>query len=127
MVLLTVFMFLIILIFIYPFQVIKYNTPYKILTPIVKAGGQIEYQRNSDKFINLEGNLSCSFQDDLIYTLPSETSNLSVGLHTEKEIIDVPINLPPATYTYRCVVTYKLLGLRDLRYEFYTDSFQVIK
>jgi hypothetical protein len=116
-----------IIILVYPFKVIEFNTPYKILTPVVHQGGQMQYLRDSEKFIQVEGSINCHFEDGLIYTVSSFESNNKVGKLGDIIAIDIPSELPVATYIYKCTVTYRLFGIRELRYEFQTDNFEVIK
>lgn len=111
----------------YPFTIIKFNLPYKVLTPTVKQGQNLEYQRSSYKYIDLPATMNCWYQDDLQYYIPATDSNSKIGSHDELVIQTVPDQLPPGKYKYDCNVTYVLYGIRVLRYEFYTDFFTVVK
>ena len=127
LVFLTIIIGVILVIEIYPFKVVEFHSPYQVLTPVVKAGQNLRYQRNSEKFIRGEANMSCSFTNEIIYSLPLKVSNNLVGNYNGPVEVTVPENLPPSTYVYGCVLTYKLFGIRELRYEFFTTPFQVIK
>jgi hypothetical protein len=114
-------------IMVYPFKVVEFHSPYTVITKVVKAGQNLRYTRKAEKFMDGEASMGCSFQNEIVYSLPFKMVNNQTGNYTGSVEILVPENLPPSTYTYRCVLTYKLFGIREMRYEFNTDNFQVIK
>ena len=127
MILVLIFAIGCVIVLIYPFKVIEFNDPYKVLTPVVQAGNLMQYRRDSVKYMQLTGDLSCHFEDGLIYAIPSVESNNPVGPLSGVVSIQIPKELPPGTYIYKCTVTYKLAGIRELRYEFQTEAFEVTK
>jgi len=106
--------------------VVKFNNPYTVLTPIVKVGENLKYQQDSVKFFEVLATLNCSFEDGIVYSLPSRVSNLATGIHNSIVEVTIPKTLPPGDYVYKCVVTYEILKIRQVRYEFYTNMFSVV-
>ena len=127
--LIVVLLFLIsyIVVLLYPFKVAEFHSPLKVLTPIVQKGGSLLYQQDSEKFMQIEGNMNCYYVDGLTLPVGSKPSNRAVGINKEVISIVIPESLPPATYFYKCTLTYEVLGIKEVRYEFYTDNFTVTK
>jgi len=111
---------------VYPFEVVRYNSPFKVLTPVVKAGDDMLYERSGEKFIDATARLACSFEDDIIYFIPDRVDNLPVGDIDGVRQITIPANLPPSTYVFKCTVTFKIHDFREVVHYFYTEEFEVI-
>jgi hypothetical protein len=110
-----------------PIETVEFNSPYRVETPIIKQGENMRYVRDLEKFISAEGTMSCVFQDGLTYALPTKNANLAIGTYKDKVEIQIPMNLPPSTYIYKCSVTYRLLGIKEIRREFETEPFRVVR
>jgi len=116
-----------IVILVYPFKVVEYRGPYKVETPIVKAGENLRYKRNFTKLISAQGLLHCTLQNGIIYALPDKQSNWPVGEYHDSIEITIPQTIPPSKYQYHCTVTFVLFGFRNVRHEFITEEFLVVK
>lgn len=112
---------------IYPFKVIDINRPFKVLTPVVKQGGLLQYQVSATKLMPLTGTKKCSLEDGIIYFLPNIDSKLALGDHSEIVGIPIPNSLPEGNYRYHCVVDYEIIFFRKVTTEFYTEPFKVIE
>lgn len=118
----------------YPFEIIRFtnkdengNGLYKILTPEVGRGDAIRYVSDFEKLMPIAGEMSCYFEDGIVYQLNERTNNNSVGNHDEIRQVDVPLSLQPEVYRYGCTVRYKLTMGRAIEYKFYTEPFTIIE
>jgi len=116
-----------IVILVYPFKVVEYRGPYKVETPIVKAGENLRYKRNFQKLMPIAGYLHCTLEDGIIYALPDKISNWPVGEYHDSIEITIPQSIPPSIYKYHCTVTFTLFGFREVVHEFYTEEFRVVR
>ena len=118
----------------YPFEIIKFsrtdaegNGIFKMNTPIVKAGGTIEYICSYTQLIDMNGEISCYFEDEILYQVVGRSNSLAIGKHCEGRAVEIPIGLKPDTYRFGCNIDYTLPTGRVLRYTFYTEPFTVIE
>lgn len=118
----------------YPFEIIKFNNTdnegngiFKVLTPEVRKGEILLYVSEFEKLMNIPGEISCYFEDGIVYQLTDRVNNNKVGRHDEVRAIDVPLSLPPETYRYGCKVNYKLTMGRTITYTFFTDYFKIVE
>lgn len=118
----------------YPFQIIEFKQTnpdgtgyYEVITKKVKAGGMFEYQSKFTKLMDLNGTVSCFFLDGIIYKEPSFITNNPMGYNDTIRAKQVPSTLPPGIYRYSCEIFYDMTMHRTIRYQFYTDYFEVIE
>ena len=111
----------------YPFKVIEIKAEFKVLTPVVKQGELLEYQVNAEKFMPITGTKKCSFEDGIVFFLPTVESKLDVGVHNETVGVPIPETLPLGSYKYHCKVDYQITPFRTVNAEFYTETFEVTK
>ena len=111
----------------YPFKVAEFQNPLKVENKVVKAGDFLVYNRSSNKYIEATATVSCEFDDDLIYRLPTRVSNIPIGDYDDKVQVQIPEDLPPSDYTYKCLIDYKLFGIRDVAIDMFTEQFTVTK
>lgn len=114
-------------IYLYPFDIAEIHSPYKVLTPIVKAGENLKYQANSEKKLNFPADVACYFEDGVVYKLPERYSDNRVGVNTSILEITVPSTLQPSKYRLHCEINYKIGNIRTIQYEYFTEYFQVVK
>lgn len=113
----------------FPFTVIKPNRqPYKILTPVVKQGGELTYQIDSCKYIAVRSNVYRSFiqvPSNIEFPGIDEPNNIAVGCRKTNQTTLIPIYLPKGTYYLNLSVLYYLNFLRTINYNFTTEKFRV--
>jgi hypothetical protein len=116
----------------YPFQVLKFaNTNldgtgyYEVLTKSVARGELLQYKSEFTKLIDLNGEVSCFFVDGVIFKEPTFRTSNPLGINNTVRAKLIPESLPTGTYRYSCEVFYELPMHRIIRYQFYTDIFQV--
>ena len=122
------FLVVITIIGIYPFRVAEFENPLEVknVDRTVKAGELLLFNRNSQKFINLPATVSCAFEDDIIYNIPTRISNLPVGDYDSTTSVVVPANLPPSDYQYTCTMVYTIFGFKEVTVYMYTEFFTVL-
>lgn len=111
----------------YPVEVVRYDVPFKVLTPVVKQGGELQYVRQGEKYLDETARLACSFEDDIIYFIPDRVDRIPTGSIDGVRQITIPDNLPPATYVFKCTVTFKIHDFREVVHQFYTEKFEVVE
>lgn len=118
----------------YPFQVLRFEQLnadgtgyYDVITKQVRAGGLLQYEARFEKLMDLNSTVSCFFLDGIIYKEPSFITDNPMGLNNTIRAKQVPSTLPPGIYRYSCEIFYDLTMHRTLRYQFYTDYFEVVE
>jgi len=127
----TIWVLLIIatIICVYPFKIAEFENPLEVVNTdkTVKAGDLLLFNRDSEKFMDISGTVSCSFEDDIIFNIPSRISNLPIGNYDSTTSVVVPKNLPPSEYQYKCTIVYKIFGFREVTVYMNTEYFKVIE
>lgn len=116
-----------IFIYLYPFDVLEVHSPYKVLTPTVRAGDNLQYQVDSVKKLDFPSDMACYFEDGVIYKLPQMYSNDKMGHNNFVIEMVVPATLQPSEYRLHCEINYHITTIKTVHYEYYTEYFQVIK
>jgi len=111
----------------YPYKVNNFQQPFKVLTPVVKQGGLLQYQVHYCKSMNLGANVTSSFANGIIYVMPTNQSKKPVGCHTIVISVVVPSELPPSTYHIMNVYSYQVNPIRTIDYVVITGNFKVVK
>lgn len=111
----------------YPYEV-RTDTvlPYKVLTPVVEAGGVLEYQRHTTKLMDIQGTSSCVIADGIEYQLPTRQTTGKPRVDRSIQALTIPTQIQPGTYRYECRVTYRVNPFREITYDTYTEQFKVV-
>lgn len=112
----------------WPVQVIKPNTiPYKVLTPIVKVGGDLVYQVDACKFIDSKATVYRSFVDGQRYPALISFNNIRKGCGITNVKIPVPNFVIPGKYHLELDIEYRINALKSVTYHFRTEEFYIIE
>ena len=112
--------------FFWPITVITANVqPYRVLTPVVYAGGNITYQVNACKVLGIPAAVVRTFEDDIGYPSISGTNNIPIGCHKTNVTIPVPTFIPPGKYHIKLDAIYTINSFRTETQAFNTAEFTV--
>ena len=111
---------------VYPFKTIEMKQPFKVLTPVVKAGEDFKILNEYCKYTNSTGTLSRSFIDGEIYPISTTVSNLQTGCGSLVITIQVPEYLPSGIYHLQTTAEYKINPVRTIFVTSKSEDFQVI-
>jgi hypothetical protein len=75
----------------------------------------------------MNGTLGCFYIDGVIFHEPLFVINNAVGANDAVRARRVPSTLPSGTYRYSCIIVYELPMGRVIKYQFYTDYFEIIE
>lgn len=111
----------------WPVEIIRSNVKeYKVLTPVVTVGGNLIYQIDSCKLMDVQGTVYRSFVDDVRYPTISSTGIVRPGCRKTNVEITVPNFVEPGKYHLELDVVYQVNFLRTQTYHFRTQDFKVI-
>lgn len=105
-----------------------YNLPAKVLNPEkkVKRGQYLEFELEFEKFLDIPGKISRSLVNDRVVALTCETgATHCMGRHKTKVRVFIPLNVWPARYYLRTVVTYQVNPLQTAQEGYVTEWFEV--
>ena len=113
----------------WPVEVIEPQVqPYKVLTPVVRQGGELKYQVDICKYHDLPATIIRSFViEGVSYYLPEGSSNVKVGCNKTDVLLDVPTVIPLGRGYLDIVTHYQINSYRTKSYHLKTDEFEVIK
>ena len=102
----------------WPVEVLKPNIqPYKVLTPIVKVGGDLSYVVDACKDSTLNGSVTRTFADGEYYPSIISMNNIPVGCHKTVVNVFVPNYIPPGYYHLNLDISYQVNQLRVQYYQ----------
>jgi hypothetical protein len=111
----------------WPVTVIKANVqPYKVITPIIKVGGNLTYQVDACKSTPLMASVIRTFEDDIAYPSITSSNNIPAGCHKTNVTIPVPLYIPPGKYYIKLDAVYQINAFRHIETHFKTDTFQIV-
>jgi hypothetical protein len=91
-----------------PVKVLEFkDVKYPVLTPVVKAGGMLEYKANVIKYKPIAGQLPCGESDRNIQ-------------------LELPTYIEPGIYYIRIVYSYRVNIFRTEKYIQDTETFEVV-
>ena len=101
---------------------------YQTLKTQYHQGEQLSFRMHYNKHTNLPGRVIRSFEDSIVYQLPStETNNPKGEQDFINSSIKIPEFLPIGTYKLKATVIYKVNPFREISYNMETNNFKVIK
>jgi hypothetical protein len=111
-----------------PCKVLEFpNDKYEVITPVVKAGGEVTYRMQYEKFKPFVGTASKQLINDIVYSYLPAVGQASVGI-TDKEVtLEIPDYISPGIYFIRTVYTYKVNALKTVTYTHDTVTFEVVR
>lgn len=121
------FLLLIIFWLVYPYKVIEFKQPIKILTPQVKRGEHLSYEVDYCKYSNHQPLITRTFIDGVIYQVPDGISKLNdkgCGVNTIQMYI--PKALPTGKFYVEINYHYELNPVRKLDITVKTEQFEII-
>ena len=117
-----------IVLFVYPYKIISFEDEiFPVTTPIVKAGGQVQYEVSSIKYMNIHGTVTRHLIDTYVYSYPSIETKASVCKTSRIVTLDIPTYAEPGIYHVKTVYTYRVNFLKTITYTKDTEVFEVIK
>jgi hypothetical protein len=111
-----------------PVNVVKANTqPYKVITPVVKAGDPIIYVADVCKYKEVSSLVSRTFIDEnnVHYPLPNMLSTIPVGCTGNKVVVPTLPTFHSGKWHLSLDVEYRVNILRSQTYHFYTETFVI--
>ena len=112
---------------VYPYKILDIKGKYKVLTPTVKPGQELMFQRNVDKLVGIQGDVNCSFVDGIEYKLPMRRSLTLKGQDNSIQSVIVPKQIIPGKYKYSCHITFQVNPIHTVVYYLETEQFEVIQ
>jgi hypothetical protein len=111
-----------------PVKVLEFkDVKYPVLTPVVKAGGMLEYKAHVVKYKNLEGLVTRQLINSYIYNYTPVTGQLPCGESDRNIQIELPTYIEPGIYYIRIVYSYRVNIFRTEKYIQDTETFTVIQ
>jgi hypothetical protein len=100
---------------------------FPILTPIVKAGEQVQFHVVVTKYINAPATVSRHLVNDYIFSYTPMISNVEKGTSERTVSLDIPKYIEPGIYHIKTVYIYKINFMREVTYIKNTEDFEVVK
>lgn len=113
-----------------PVDVVKPNVqPYKVLTPIIKAGQPVVYQADVCKYKEASSIVVRSFVDEnhVVYPIPQQASNVPSGCQKNNVTVASLPSFHPGNWYITLDIQYQVNILRTESYHFKTATFTIIK
>ena len=109
----------------YPFEPLVINDV-TLMSERVTQGGNVLVHIDVCKNCDYPATVSKYLKDGLVYALPSVVTNSEQGCKRYTSVTHIPENLPKGVYKLHVVYTYHI-GFRDIRVEYTTEEFEVLK
>lgn len=94
----------------------------------VKSGDYLVYTVEYCKYVDISPQISKSFVDGIIYTIPDSVgANFPVGCGINHIQIYVPKALPPGVYHLKVVFKYQVNPIKAVTYTLATENFTVVR
>jgi len=111
----------------YPVNIGYVKQPAKVLTPVVKAGGKVQFEVEYCKNRDYACTVNRILQNDLRYYYTPMKSNIGKGCGKVVFSLDIPEYVPVGKYTIQTNNEYDVNFLRKQTYTYETEMFEVIK
>lgn len=113
--------------FIYPYSVVTFNdrAKFEVINPVIKRGGTLFFKTHYCKTMALPARVSRQFINDLIFLVPTTTTNRTTGCHDSIVGILIPTELPPGRYYLHNIYQFQVNPIRTITVERDTDDFIV--
>jgi hypothetical protein len=112
----------------YPYQTMSVENPAPVLNKIVRQGETLAIKLNYEKFTDKPCVVTRQFINDIVYVMPSYSSDYPKGKDTKISYsTKVPAELPPGEYYVRVTLEYSFPPFRTITYTYVTEKFTVIK
>jgi hypothetical protein len=113
---------------VYPYPTMTVESPATVLNKTVHPGEVLQVRINCEKFTDNPAVVTRQFINDIVYVMPSYTSNYVKGKHDTISLsTKVPSELPPGEYYVRTTLSYSFPPFRTIIYTFDTERFTVVK
>jgi hypothetical protein len=113
---------------VYPYPTMTVESPATVLNKTVHPGEVLQVRINCEKFTDNPAVVTRQFINDIVYVMPSYTSNYVKGKHDTISLsTKVPSELPPGEYYVRTTLSYSFPPFRTITYTFDTERFTVVK
>lgn len=119
----------------YPFKTIEvHNSPYPVVTPLVKAGGIFTYYVDYCRFTNIQASVSRSLVgidnlgNPLIIPLPGSINSTPIGCYKTNVSIRliIPNATPPGIYHMVITPSYVVNSHQTQTRTYQTQSFEIL-
>jgi hypothetical protein len=127
LVLAAIMIVLVVFMLYWPVDVGTVSKPLPVIGKDFSAGGKIPVVWAYNKKVNIPATVSKSFVNDIVYTIPSYTSNMPPGKQSVVILNDIPQGLPDGEYKIRYSITYRLNLLREETIIAETVPFTIVK
>lgn len=114
--------------FVYPYKTVDIKTqPYIVNNTEIKQGGQLNYIIDACNYTDIVPTVTKQFVDGIIFSVPESVVKLPLGCNKTIVSVKVPKNLPIGEYSLKIFVNYHMNPVRDIKNEYQTEKFSVIK
>ena len=127
-IIITIFIVWIVGLFIYPYKLVKFNDDkFPVLTPIVRAGEELQFQVDFYRYTKLPTKVSRQLINDYVYYYTEITASNPQGHIDKIGTVTIPSNIEPGVYFLRNIYKYEVNFLRTITIVKDTEKFEVIK
>lgn len=111
----------------HPIKIIEFkDDKFKIIKPVVKAGGTVCYAVNIVKYKDIPAIMSRQLVNGYSYSITTTESNLPKGNINIIESVELPKYVEPGKYHIITTYTYNINKFRSIVYTHNTEEFEVI-
>lgn len=112
----------------YPFKPVTFNRErFVVLTKEVKQGGNLIYNADVCKNMEIDTVIARSFVNEIVYSASSTISTLPKGCVNINVAVPVPAELPAGNYFLRSRFIYDINALRTVTVIHDSEEFEVIE
>ena len=111
----------------WPYKLLTFQNPVKVLTPVVKAGDAVTLEVHYCKYTNLSAIVSTKIVDDTVTTLPEIATNNPRGCHIIRTQIAIPEFLDPGPHHIERKIVYHPNFFREITIPYNSEVFTVVK
>lgn len=111
----------------YPFKILDIEGQMGVSPSVVKSGESIIITRRIEKLVDMTAQVSCKFEDGVMFTVPARLSTNIMGQISEDIVVSIPNSLPEGKYSYICDLVFQVSPFRTINYTWQTETFEVIK
>lgn len=112
---------------VYPYRLLEIKNPTPVVNKVVKAGELLTYKVDYCKFTDLSAQVTKSFVNDIIYTMPTQLGTHGKGCGVEYISVITPKELPQGDYFLKIKFVYQVNPMREMKVEVKTEQFTIIQ
>lgn len=109
----------------YPFDVCDVRIPSKVINDRVYPGGEVLYEMEYCKYIDVPATVHVRLIDGAMYTLVPFDSHTPVGCGRQVVSQKIPQHTPPGEYHLEFSIEYKISQFRSVFERYETEKFTV--